>query len=624
MCGIAGIFGEYDINTLKKMTNILYHRGPDDRGFYSNEKIGLGNRRLAIIDLEGGHQPIHNEDESIWVTFNGEIYNFLELKKILESEGHKFYTNTDTEVIVHAYEQYGPECVKKFNGMFAFAIWDERKKRLMLARDYCGIKPLYYTVLKDGSVIFASEIKSILQDERAKIQPDFQSIHEFLNLRYFPREKTPFFGIKKLLPGHYLLATKNKIVIKKYNEFVYKPINAPENYFIQKLNEIIKNAIKRHMISDVPIGFYLSGGIDSSTIVYFAKEVSGNSDLKTFCMGFNEEMDEFNDAQLVADALGTDHHNILIKQSFIEETPKLIWYTDMPKRNLYPYYISEAASKYVKVVLNGLGGDELFGGYEWKYQYAEKLNRIISNKLFIPKKNFKNPIYDLTSDQFLSFLRNFDRTSQYILIQSADKIYPHEYPFIYGDKFYSVSKKLKLPKKYYLKFFKTKNSFLDQILMADFSVKLSDDFLLVEDATSMAHSLEARVPFLDKELVEFSFKIPSFLKVKNNQCKYILKKALSSKLNLQTLNKRKQGFGPNTYNIYVKELRDYACQWLLNGNLFKEGILNKNYIKKILESNPEKTLIRKYNLIWNLLSLEVWWKIYIENKPTSKPPKFKL
>jgi asparagine synthase (glutamine-hydrolysing) len=516
VCGICGICGEFDKSTLKNMANVIRHRGPDDSGSYIDRGIGIYNRRLSIIDLKSGHQPIHNEDDSVWIVFNGEIYNFQELRSTLEKNGHRFYTNSDTETIVHAYEEWGVGCLPRLNGMFAFAIWDSTKSKLLLARDRTGIKPLYYLPL-GGNLLFGSEIKSILQDDRVKIEPDMDAIFQFLNLRYFPGEKTPFLYIRKLLPGHYLEFQNGAISIVQY--WSLKPYSTyyTEDYYVKQLELTMQRTVKRHMISDVPIGFYLSGGVDSSSVVYFAKQVA-TEPLKTFCMGFNEDSDEFKDAQLVADILGTDHYNLIINTSLLKDFVRMIWYADIPKRNLYPYYVAELARKHVKVVLNGLGADELFGGYTWKYDYIRRIETPSEQKAPLKLETMlKEPLADLTKEEFFDYLKELYRKGEkstiYTLIQTADKLFPQEYSTIF-DALPFDAKSLKTN---YEGFFKSNATFVEQVMLADFNVKMPDDFLLVDDATSMAHSLESRVPFLDNELVEFAFSIPHHIDRKSTR-----------------------------------------------------------------------------------------------------------
>ncbi|RLF92177.1 asparagine synthase (glutamine-hydrolyzing), partial [Thermococci archaeon] len=339
MCGISGFTFE-DLALVKRMCDVLWHRGPDDEGYYVDAGISLGNRRLAIIDLKTGRQPIYNEDGSIVVVHDGEIYNFMSLRAELEDHGHDFHTNSDTEVIVHAYEEWGDDFMRKFNGMFAFALWDANRRRLLLARDPCGIKPLYYTILKDGSLIFASEIKAILQHEEIRREVDREAFHYYVNLRFTPREKTMFKGIKRLLPGHYLVMENGSIKIRKFWDIIPSPQHYSESYLIKKIRDVLKRAIRRHLISDVPLGVYLSGGIDSSTIVAFASEMT-DEPLKTFTMGFGEPTDELEDARFIADYFGTDHKELVVSTDLLKDYPQMIWHADMPKRNLYPYYIAK-------------------------------------------------------------------------------------------------------------------------------------------------------------------------------------------------------------------------------------------------------------------------------------------
>jgi len=311
MCGIAG-FNFDDPELLRRMCRVMEHRGPDEEGFYEDGYMSLGNKRLSIIDLQTGRQPIHNEDEDVWIVYSGETYNFPELKEDLEKKGHKFYTKTDVEVLVHLYEEYGNSFVKMLNGMFAFALWDSRKKKLILVRDRSGIKPLYFTVLNDSTILFASEIKAILQYEVIKRRVDPQAFHYFVNLRYVPSERTMFQGIKKLLPGHMLIVDKKNMQIVKYWDLKVQPQNWLESYWVKKLRKLLETVVKRHLISDVPLGFYLSGGLDTSTLVAIASGLT-DEPIKTFCMGFGEPTDETKDAQYVADHFGTDHYELVVK-----------------------------------------------------------------------------------------------------------------------------------------------------------------------------------------------------------------------------------------------------------------------------------------------------------------------
>ena len=630
MCGICGIFGMDDKKLLKRMTEVLKHRGPDDVGYYTDSSISLGHTRLSIIDLVSGKQPIYNEDKSVIIVYNGEIYNYKELREDLEKKGHRFYTASDTEVIVHAYEEYGYDCVNLFNGMFAFAIWDSNRKKLFLARDRAGIKPLHYTFMEDGIFLFASEIKSLLQYEKVKREMDPLSLHLFINLRYIPRERTIFKGIKRLLPAHIMIVDKGGVKTKKYWELKVEYSNKPEEYYIKKLRKLLEDAVKRHMISDVPVGVSLSGGIDSSTIVVLASQVS-EEPLKTFCMGFGTENDEVDDARLVADYFGTDHHEVVVERSLLKEYPKMIWYADEPKRNLYPYYVSELVGKHVKTALGGLGGDELFGGYVFKYNFVNRIEEMRKRAIFETKTkiskiadrliSFQTGYGDFVDDEHLDYLEMIcainSNTDLYLITQTLDKVFDREYlEKIYGEKL--LKEDLVPVREIYRPYFDNNLPFLEQVLLTDFSVKMTDDFLLVDDRMNMAHSVESRVPFLDKELVEFAFTMPPDLKLKDPNGKYILKMAMKHLLPKEVLKKEKRGFAASTYETYLREGREIAQQKLPEGNLVKEGYFKREYIDKVLNAIPNPRLNLHYDVIWKLLMVEIWYEIFI-NGDVRKP-----
>jgi asparagine synthase (glutamine-hydrolysing) len=628
MCGICGVYGLEDRALLNNMTSLLEHRGPDGEGTYIDNDLMLGHRRLAIIDLVTGDQPIYNEDRSLVIVHTGEVYNFPELRRELKRKGHKFYTKTDTEVILHAYEEYGDECVSHFNGMFAFAIWDSNKKLLFLARDRNGLKPLYYTITKDGTFLFASEIKSILRYEPFKREVDLQSFHYYLNLRYLPRDRTMFKGIKKLLPAHIMKVRKGgKVQLKEFWSAKIRPLAKSEDYFAKKLFKILERSVERHMISDVPIAILLSGGIDSSTIVAMASRVAerlGAENVRTFCMGFGEATDEMEDARVVSDHFNTDHRDLVVKANVLKDYPKMIWHMDSPKRNLYPYYLSELVSKYVKVALGGLGGDELFGGYPWKYIYAEDVKKLrkkvptrdraalIKNAKSILKFQATQGVLD--DDRYIEYLKKLryldSNVDLYLQIQTLDEV-------IYGKKLNRA--KLDDVSKAFEPYFNNKGNFLNQIYLADYKVKMVDDFIFVDDGMAMAHSLESRVPFLDHELVEFAFTIPNEYKYRNGISKYLFKKVASSLLPPKVLKKPKQGFGTDVFLTFKWELYEFAKQKLPNGNLLRNGFIKKEYLDKILSHSPQPYLVKHYCLMWSLLGFEIWYDMYINNDDIVHP-----
>ncbi|MCP2604922.1 asparagine synthase (glutamine-hydrolyzing), partial [Candidatus Aminicenantes bacterium AH-873-B07] len=385
MCGICGIYNfsqnvPFLKDQIKKMCQTLIHRGPDDEGYYFDDKVALGMRRLAIIDLVTGHQPIHNENKTIWVILNGEIYNFPELRKELIEKGHKFYTNSDTETIVHLYEEEGENVVNRLNGMFAFAIWDKKNKILLLARDRLGIKPLHF-LEKDGKFIFASEIKSILMTDYEK-EIDFDALSKYFSFEYIPAPQTIFKGIKKLLPGHLIIIKENRIKIKQYWDVKYKYEIRDENFYVEQIYEKLKKAVRKRLISDVPLGVFLSGGIDSSTVTFLMSQVA-NSKIKTFSIGFEEQsFNELEYARIIAEYIGSEHQEFVVKSEMVKKlVPVLMEYLDEPLADasvIPTYIISKLARKYVTVALAGDGGDELFAGYDTykAYQVARYYRKV--------------------------------------------------------------------------------------------------------------------------------------------------------------------------------------------------------------------------------------------------------
>lgn len=622
MCGIIG-FNFEDRVLAQSMCDVMAHRGPDGEGFYTNKNITLGHRRLSIIDLEAGDQPIYNEDGSIVVVYNGEIYNFKELREQLEARGHLFVTDTDTEVIVHAYEEYDLNCAQLFNGMFAFALYDANIDLLFLARDRCGIKPLHYMLLDDGTFLFASEIKSILQYKHVPVAMDLNSLHCIINLRYIPSEKTMFKGIRRLLPGHILTLQKQVMHIQQYWKPTLNPGTEPEDYYIRTLRKCLEASVKRHLISDVPVGIMLSGGIDSSSVVALASQMMDEPP-KTFCMGFGHANDENEDARRVAEYFGTDHHELIVDDHLLRDYSKMIWYADEPKRNLYPFYISEMVGKHVKTALGGLGADELFGGYIFKYDFARGIENIRRKMLYETKLEFEKIADQLVSFQtqygnivedghldYLEMIKNINsNTDLYLITQTQDKLFQKEYlEKIYGESM--LIEELVPIREFYQPFFNDSKPFIDQIMLADFREKMIDDFLLVDDRMNMAHSVESRVPFLDTKLVDFAFMIPTSLKMRDQNGKYILKMAVKDLLPKEVLMKKKQGFASGTYDVYLKEGKEMAENILCDGALVKEGYVNKEYIQKILKTVPNPRLDLHYGVLWNLLVSEIWYGMYI-------------
>jgi len=565
------------------MVETLGHRGPDDTGFYVDNHLMLGQCRLSIIDLKTGRQPIFNEDGSIVVVYNGEIYNFRELRKQLESSGHSFSTNSDTEVVVHAYEQYGLRAIERFNGMFAFALYDSKRNQLILARDRQGIKPLYMANV-EGRIIFASEIKAILRFPGVVRKLNEEALSCFLTLRYVPSHATLFRGIRKVLPGHYVVIDESGVKEERYWTLNPQPVGGrPEP---SRLLDILRQSVERHMVSDVPVGVYLSGGLDSASMVAFASTLS-DEPLNTFCMGFGEQTDELADAKAIAEHFGTKHHETVVSGELLTEFPKMIWHMDSPKRNLYPYYLADLASRHVKVVLSGLGGDELFGGYDFRYQALASLD---------PEGGDA-------------------RVAAYLRTQARDV--PQDQSEVYGKAVRNVNNDC--ARDFLRPFFDSDLPFMEQVLVADFNAKMIYDFLPVDDATSMAHSVETRVPFLDNELVDFAFRIPFSEKFKDGKGKHIFRKAVATILPARALEKKKQGFGPNPYEVYRRELRKYAEEYVASGLAVKKGFVNGDWVRDLLQRGASPEALADYNKLWDCLALEVFLRIYFDEELIATP-----
>lgn len=583
MCGICGFIGFEDKTLIKKMYDSLSHRGPDDHGTFFGDGITLGHRRLSIIDLEGGHQPIHNENEDIWIVYNGEIYNHLELRKCLEKQRHKFYTSSDTEVIVHAYEEFGDRFVEKLDGIFAFALWDGKLKRLVLARDRLGVKPLYYLKIND-KFLFASEIKSILEYEEVNRELNFAVLPHLFTYRSTPSSETVFKGIKKIPPGHTLTLSNGTITINRYWDInSHTVVGGSEKNILKSFKILFEDAVKKRMISDVPLGAYLSGGVDSSSVVAIASRFT-EMPIDTFAVGFGASTDEFEFAQEVAECFETNHHELMVQPNDISKIlPQIIWHLDEPiadPATIPTYLMSELTKKYVTVVLTGEGADELFAGYP-KY------------KLFTP------------------YFGGIPRSWRYNLFRYSPP--SNTFNDIEKDKLMSneIYTSVKLNQKV-----NHKNLNLNNLLLSDITHQLPNYLLMKVDKMTMAHGLEARVPFLDHKLVEFSCSIPANLKIKGFTGKYIIRKAMSDVLPKNITNRSKKGFPMPLNSWLAGDLKELMVQTLSDSIILKR-YFNERYIGKIIKGceksiNPI-TKKRCTDQAWHLLVFALWYEIYIEN-----------
>ena len=628
MCGICGFTWE-DKKLLRQMADIIEHRGPDDEGYHTDKGISLANRRLKIIDLsKKGRQPIYNEDKSICVVFNGEIYNFQEIKHYLEKKGHRFYSNTDTEVIVHSYEEYGEKCLERFNGMFAFALWDSIKKKLFIARDRHGIKPLYYTLL-DNKLIFASEIKSILVNNDVKRTLNYEALHYFLSFRCNSTHETMFKGIYKLAPAHYLAYSNKKLEIKKYWEQNFNPLHKSEDYYAKLILKKLEESVKLQLISDVPLGAYISGGIDSTTIVALMSKL-GIKDIKTFnvSFGFGKEHDENKYARYTADYFNTDHKEMVVKPDTAKLLPKIVWHLDEPMSDptcIPVYLLSQHVKKHATVILTGDGGDEQFGGYsQFKFmKIHDKMRHIPKNvrKLvplsvkYIPKE-ILNLFFKYSAGlggegikRLGSFVSTNNTAEAYLNLVGIFN--EEEKKEIYNEQTKKCTDKIKIVKYLNEKYLSRKYDYMTNIIRLDTDMILAEDMLMKADKNTMAFSIEERVPFLDHNISEIASRMPPDLKLRNFNEKYILKKAVMGIVPKQILKRKKTNFFVPIDRWFRGEIMEMAKQALSKEEIKKQGIFEYKYIDKIWSHYDDSRLFYARQL-WSLLCFQLWHKIYID------------
>lgn len=626
MCGICGEYNflhrRAEKSVIQSMLEVLHHRGPDDEGIYIADSIGLGHKRLSIIDLDTGKQPISNEEGNLQIIFNGEIYNFTELKDSLKKRGHVFKTKTDTEVIIHLFEDYGVKSVEKLQGMFAFALWDEKEKKLFLARDRIGKKPLYYTVTSDAC-IFASEIKALLKHPGVGRDINISSIDTFLTYQYIPAPLTIFKNIFSLPPGHTMMVNQDKkICISRYWEIDFsKKLSLSMQEAEEAVLNTLKKAVRKRMISDVPLGAFLSGGIDSSAVVALMSEISERK-VKTFSIGFEEEpFSELEYARIIAHRYNTEHHEFIVKPDAVEILPKLVWHYDQPYADssaLPSYYLARETRKYVTVALNGDGGDENFAGY-----LRHRANIIASTlSHMVPKGAWHvlDSAIPLASKQ-KSFLRYFKR-----FVQAAGEPPARRnllWHCLFRDELkrelYTGDMKNELKDTDSYSFMEDiynqskSNNLLDSILYTDINAYLPYDLLVKMDIATMAHSLEVRSPFLDHELMELSAGLPSKFKMHLFNGKYVLKKCIERYVPSQILKRRKMGFGvPLEQWFRRKKLNSFLKDTVLSTRSIERGYFNKKFIETLITEHEEKKVDHGYRL-WALLVFEIWHRVFMDS-----------
>ena len=612
MCGIAGFSGKGDQEILKKMTRSLAHRGPDDEGFYISQNIGLGHRRLSIIDLKSGHQPISNEDGMIWIVFNGEIYNFQERKKDLEQKGHKFRTSSDTETIIHLYEQEGENCVKKLRGMFAFAIWDARKNELFLARDRMGKKPLYYGIF-NNTLIFGSELKALLKHPSVKREIDLLSLQKFLAYEYVPTPNTMFKNIWKLPAGHFAIWKNNNLKISPYWELNLREEKISEMDALGKLDHLLDEAVKMRLVSDVPLGVFLSGGLDSSAVAYYASKHKKN--LKTFSIGFDEpSFDESRYAKQISNYLETDHYEMIVKANdaleLIEKLPDI---QDDPvaDASIFPTYIlSKFTRQSMTVALSGDGGDELFFGYPTfqAHRAAEiylRLPKTIQNTIRAIIQNLpvshRNLSFDFVVKKFIQGMHKNPGIRNQLWLGAFQ---PNELSGILTDEAKNGIKNELVFQNIFQEWGKlSQYSPLQRVDYFYIKHYLHDDILNKVDRASMAASLEVRSPFLDQEIVNFAASLPISLKMRGFTTKYILKKLMADKLPKDIVYRKKKGFGIPLSRWFANELYEKTKELFQAPDKF----FNAGALLKLLEEHRQKKYDHRKKL-FTILTLKLWLK----------------
>lgn len=609
MCGICGIYGIEDKALIERMLYVLKHRGPDDSGIYTDDNISMGHARLSIIDLtEKGRQPMSNEDGNIWLSVNGEIYNFLELRAELEKKGHRFYSNSDSEAIIHTYEEYGLDFANKLRGMFALALYDKDKKRLILARDPIGKKPLYYYF--DGEVLtFASEIKAILEAE-IKREIDKDALCAYLAYQYTLGERTLFKGIKKMLPGNMLILEQGKLKIQKYWDIKENLIHAGEDYFVKKLRALLEESTRLRMVADVPVGAFLSGGIDSSAVVALARPHVEN-DFHTFSVGF-ETFSEQEYAKIVSQHLNTEHHELIITADMVaKDLPKIAWHYDEPLGDaaiINNYYLSREARKYVKVVLAGEGGDELFAGYP-NYQRNLKINYMLRIPLLkFMAKNFMNLMPEGGTRNGSNKLKRIKRYAKFFMDSTLESAHLNTTREMSDDEIREISDLTPFNINSLAVYPQNLQTALGRMQAVDCKNLLPEKFLMKADKGTMANSVEERLPLLDREVIEFAFSIPPRLKIKKGREKYILRKAVEDLLPEEIINRPKMGFGTTVGHWMENELGEMVSQKLSQGELLKEIL--KPEQRQILVKDMDKGIAQCPFKIWTFFALELWYETY--------------
>ena len=624
MCGIAGIFhysnlGPVPSSLVKAMTDTLIHRGPDDEGFYVQGPVGLGHRRLSIIDLAAGHQPMTNEDKTVWVVFNGEIYNFPELRDFLISKGHRFQTRSDTETIVHLYEERGEECFRLLRGMFAIALWDERKRKLVLGRDRVGKKPLFYYY--DGSrIVFASEIKAILKVPGICRDIDLEAVSDYFSLLYVPAPKSIYTKIRKLRPGHYLTVSERGLKEVEYWDLSFRDNEElSEQQWIERLLASYREAVRIRLMSDVPLGAFLSGGVDSSSVVAMMAEAK-NGRVLTSSIGFEDEaFNELPYAREVARYFDTVHHEQIVRPDAVGIVEKLAWHYDEPFADssaVPTYYVSKTAREHVTVALSGDGGDENFAGYR-RYYFDQRENWLRS---WLPSE-VRRPVFGILASLYpkadwaprifrgKATFENLARAPIEAYFRSVSAVQSSlKRELLHPDVISHLAgyDSLDVLRHYYDK--ADTEDTLSRIQYVDIKTYLTDDILTKVDRASMANSLEVRAPILDHRFMELAARIPSSLKLRGRVGKYIFKKSLEPLLPQSTLTRPKMGFAVPLARWFRHELKEMAHEVILGRHA--EYFTEPRIVEKIWGEHQRGFRDRSTEL-WTLLMFRLWQRRFL-------------
>ncbi len=634
MCGIAGRYNfasglPVDHSMIQRMCDLIAHRGPDGDGVWTDGPVGLGHRRLAVIDLSAaGKQPMTAEGGDLTITFNGEIYNFPELRRDLEARGHHFRSRTDTEVMLAAYREWGVDCLARFRGMFAFALWDEPRRRLFIARDRVGKKPLHYWQDSNG-LAFASEPKAFLGDPSFHPEPDLEAISAYLTYQYVPSPLSAFKGVRKLPPAHYMLVENGRVSVERYWKLSYATKrHLSEDEARGELLDRLREAVRLRLISDVPLGAFLSGGIDSSAVVALMAELS-DTPVKTFSIGFDEkEFDELPYARLVAERYATDHHEFIVRPNATEIFPHLVWHYNEPYADasgIPTYYLSQLARRHVTVALNGDAGDENFAGYR-RYltaapgQRFDRLPKAVRRAVAGVARVAPAPAQsDSLAYRGRRWLRRLSDTPEGRYSRKLTIFDPDLRLEVCSPGFVDATGGAPGPQ-FLTNAFAASDALdmVDAQLDVDVSYYLSDCLLVKVDIATMAHGLEGRSPMLDHEFMEFAAGLPSALKLRGTTTKYILKQAVRGLLPTEIIDRPKKGFSVPLELWFRNELRELSGDLLLDGRLAQRGYFKPEAVRRMLEEHWGGT--REWqNQLWSLLMLESWHRMFIDERPSAAP-----